>query len=156
DRRVSGVVHTPGGAYCIQRGNLVADRAAWSATTGELDAWLGKIREHQAHTFGELSKIRVGIKTTADEVFIPDDWKFLSSDTRPEKELLLPLLTHFNAQPWRLCGMSKLKRVLYPHTVADGKRSAIDLSDYPRAAQYLETHRSRLTRRRYVIDGGRK
>ena len=48
------------------------------------------------------------------------------------------------------------KRVVYPHVVEGGKRSAIDLGRFPKAAAYFERHKARLTSRKYVIDGGRK
>jgi hypothetical protein len=46
--------------------------------------------------------------------------------------------------------------VLYPHSLQDGKRVAVDLGRYARARAYLETHRARLARRKYVIDAGRQ
>src|SRR5262249_15550476 len=42
-----------------------------------------------------------------------------------------------------------------PHIVANGKRRPIDLREYPRALAYLRQHKTRLSRRKYVIDSGR-
>jgi hypothetical protein len=104
-----------------------------------------------------VAEIRVGLKTTADSVFIRDNWDDLDGTQRPETSLLHPLLTHHVAQRWSLpdSALAASKRVLYPHEVRDGKRCAIRLADYPRARQYLEANRRRLESRKYVIEGGR-
>ena len=47
-------------------------------------------------------------------------------------------------------------RVLYTHTLENGKRLPIRLKDYPKARAYLECHRERLSSRRYVIEAGRQ
>jgi adenine-specific DNA-methyltransferase len=156
DRSVSGVVRTSSGAFCVERGTLVADGGAWSLSTAEVEKWLDAVRKHETCCFGQLSKVRVGIKTTADEVFIRDDWDSLPKEMRPEAGLLRPLLTHFNANRWLPCSAKSRKQVLYPHAVLEGRRSAIDLADYPGSAAYLDSHKARLMRRKYVIDAGRK
>jgi hypothetical protein len=46
--------------------------------------------------------------------------------------------------------------VLYTHAVENGKRVVIKLKDYPRARAYLESHKERLSSRRYVIEAGRR
>jgi hypothetical protein len=48
------------------------------------------------------------------------------------------------------------KRVLYPHRVVGSKRQAVPLSEFPRAAAYLELHRDRLISRKYVTEAGRR
>ena len=45
--------------------------------------------------------------------------------------------------------------MLYPHETVNGRRRAVDLSRFPRAAAYLEQHRARLEGREYVLQGGR-
>jgi SAM-dependent methyltransferase len=151
-------VTTRAGAYRVERGTLAARKPeeAWTLSTGELEAWLGKVRRKQAASFGGLAKVRVGIKTTADEVFIRDDWDDLSLATRPEEELLWPLLTHHTAARWRAVPSDKPRRVLYPHADERGRCVPIDLDRFPRAAAYLEAHRRRLASRRYVVESGRR
>ena len=120
----------------------------------ESDEWLATVQAHTFCTFGDLGKIRVGVKTTADKVFIRDDWESLPEDERPE--LLRPLITHFAAQRYRARVTQRPKRVLYTHELRDGERRVVDLAQFPRAARYLERHRAILEARHYVIAGGRQ
>lgn len=156
DRAVQGLVHTAAGTFHMERGTLVVHGDAWSLSTARVEEWLQTVRKHTTHRFGDLSKVRVGIKTTADEVFIRDDWNHLPIEKRPEEHLLRPLLTHSNAARWRPQLTATLRRVLYPHTVVDGRRSAVNLAENPRGAAYLKSHEERLMRRSYVIDAGRQ
>ena len=149
-----GLVETPNGSFNIERGRLAAGPETWSLASSEVNGWLDVVRKNQAATFGDLGKVRVGIKTTADEVFVRSDWDNLPSDQQPEKPLLRPLLTHHVSDRW--LARPAQKQVLYPHTDKGGKRKPVDLKGYPKAAAYLERHRERLTGRTYVIEGGRK
>ena len=151
---LAGVIETPKGSFCIEKGKLATDADTWSLASVQSDAWLATIRKHQVHTFGDLGKVRVGIKTTADEVFIRSDWDDLPKEQQPEKPLLRPLLTHHVSNRWK--AQPAEKHVLYPHASKNGKRFPIDLKKFPKGAAYLENHRERLTRRTYVIEGGRE
>jgi adenine-specific DNA-methyltransferase len=158
DRAVQGIVRVAAETFHIQRGILPCtnDDRPWSLSTPEVEAWLRTIRRHQACSFEDVGKVRVGIKTTADEVFIRHDWDGLPANMRPEAGLLRPLLTHTNAERWLPDRAIEKKKVLYPHTVRHGKRAAVDLAIYPKAAAYLQGHQERLTRRKYVADAGRQ
>ncbi len=95
----------------------------------------------------------MGIKTTCDSVFIRGDWAALPGDIRPEPELLHPLLTHREARRWKATPATK--SVLYPHVDASGRATPIDLTTYPLAGAYLETHRAKLASRKYLEKAGR-
>ena len=96
-------------------------------------------------TFSQIGKIRVGIKTTADSVFIGDKWDGPLSKI----ELLKPLITHRNAgqiianndEPWQ---------VLYTHHIENGKKVPYNLDDYPNSKAYLESYFDILSGREYV------
>jgi len=158
DRAISGVVRTESGSFKIERGVLQAGKSdeVWSLTTPDYQAWLGRVRERQAWTFEHVAYIRVGIKTTADRVFVRDDWERLPPPIRPEDELLRPLITDSDAGRWNPVPQSGKLKVLYPHTADSGRRIPIELKDYPRARSYLETHREELSRRKYVLEAGRR
>ena len=155
--RGSGVVAVNGERYLVRHGELDHGNRAdgvWKIATVESDGWLATVRAHTFCTFGDLGKIRVGVKTTADKVFIRDDWESLPEEERPE--LLRPLITHFVAQRYRARVTQRPKRILYTHELQDGERRVVDLAQFPRAARYLERHRAVLEARRYVIEGGRQ
>jgi adenine-specific DNA-methyltransferase len=66
------------------------------------------------------------------------------------------LITHFEAAKWKAVASQKAQQVLYPHETRDGKKRSVDIGSYPKAAAYFESHRTRLEKRHYVIDAGRK
>ncbi|MGN6328916.1 MAG: Eco57I restriction-modification methylase domain-containing protein [Rhodanobacter sp.] len=153
------VVGVNGLQYHIRHGLLDhghEDTGVWRIGTEASDGWLSTVRAHTWNTFGTIGKIRVGVKSTADKVFIRADWNLPEG----EPELLMPLLTRHCAQRYRALepkNAKHRKRILYPHTTAaNGKRAAVDLDQYPRAKAYLESHREQLEGRKYVIDGGRQ
>lgn len=146
--------------FRIERGTLAlpaTKKHSWTLSSAQVDDWLATVAENTLYTFADVAKVRVGIKTTADEVFIRHDWNLLPTDQRPEPELLRPLLRSYMARPWQgATDSANPPRVLYPHRITNGRRAPIDLADFPKARAYLERHRERLTARRYVIEGGRQ
>lgn len=128
----------------------------WRIATHSSDQWLATVEAHTWATFRRIGKIRVGVKSTADKVFIRSDWDSLK-DGRPE--LLRPLITRHCARRFKASVPSKtnhIKEILYPHAVIGGTRTAVDLTLYPKAARYLEQHRETLEARNYVIAAGRR
>jgi methylase of polypeptide subunit release factors len=159
DRSVAGVVQTREGQFRIERGLLASMsdiNAVWRLAEPRGDAWLAHVKSAQAATFGDVATVRVGIKTTADEVFVRDDWDTLPEGLRPEAELLRPLITHREAARWTVNARHTSRRVLYPHTTRDGRRAPIELEAFPKAAAYLRSHEERLKRRQYVANVGRR
>ena len=154
DPALTGAVETCEGSFLIERGQLVAENedSVWSLGNSTTRRWLQQVRSQQTHRFGDLAEIKVGIKTTADAVFIREDWG--ACIPAPESELILPLITHHDAQRWTI--NTPQKRVLYPYDFGESKRMPVNLSDFPAARDYLELHRQRLEGRRYVVDSRRK
>ncbi len=97
---IKGIVRTDKGTFKIERGTLLANGAdePWSLSTSDYQAWLGCVEARKRYSFEDVVAIRVGIKTTADEVFIRDDWQLLPAEVRPEPELLHPLITHVQTE----------------------------------------------------------
>lgn len=126
----------------------------WRIATKDADAWLATVESHSWGTFGDIGKIRVGVKTCADKVFVRNDWHSIPEADRPE--LLKPLTTHHIARRFKPLIAEKPTKILYPHEVLDGRRRAVDLAQYPRSMAYLDTHRPILERRQYVTEAGRE
>lgn len=141
-------------AYLVERGelDLGLGEAPWRMSTETNDSWLDTVHAHTKLRFEDVGKVRVGIKTTADSVFIRKSWD--DAPGSPEDALLFPLITHHACGQWRLSSVEH--RVLYPYDMTSSKRLALSLSEFPGAAAYLETHRERLEGRKYVIEGGRE
>jgi adenine-specific DNA-methyltransferase len=128
----------------------------WRVATAETDEWLETVRSHTWSTFGRIGKIRVGVKSTADKVFVRSDWDELP-EGRPE--LLRPLITRHAARRFKADvprNRKHIKEILYPHETVDGERRPVDLARYPNTARYLDAHRATLERRTYVIEAGRR
>lgn len=138
----------PGAVRAVGRQN---GRSVWRMSRDGQDAWLARVRDATWRTFGDVARIRVGIKTTADRVFIAEQW----DEAGPEPELLHDLITHYDLQQWRIV-RARATRVLYPYDTAQPCRVPIALERYPRAAAYLNAHRETLAARQYVIDAGRE
>lgn len=143
--------------YRVTQGKLdpgQTPRDVWRLSNPENDAWLHCVDKHTGLRFADVGKIRVGVKTTADRVFIRSDWHDLPNNEPPE--LLRPLVTHHNARRFKAKSDERQRRILYTHCVEDGRRAPVDLSQYPLALSYLETHREQLEARKYVKDAGRE
>ena len=153
----AGIVDVKGGKrFLVQHGSLDCGSGAtgvWRIATPNSDAWLEQVDRHTFCTFGYLGKVRVGVKTCADKVFIGSHWDQLPENRRPE--LLRPLATHHVARRFRAIVPELQQRILYTHEVVGGKRVAVDLKKYPRTAQFLRRFRAELEARKYVLDAGR-
>lgn len=142
--------------FQVRRGFLHVDAAtasaAWSPQTASDDAWLAAVEARTWRRFGDMGAARVGVKTTADKVFIRKtaDWATMG-DAAPE--LLRPLVTHHVARRWRAAAADRA--ILYTHEAKNGKKKAVEIGDYPKAAAYLGHHRAQLEARTYIADAGR-
>lgn len=154
------VVEVPDGRrFRVRHGALINGgnpEGTWRIGTEANDRWLDTVADHTWATFRHIGKIRVGVKTTADKVFIRSDW-----DEQPggRPELVRSLITRHCARRFRAKTPDKRKNqkeILYPHEVVQGRRCAVDLADYPKSESYLAGHRDRLEARTYVIEAGRK
>jgi hypothetical protein len=157
-RGTPGRYKVPEGTVKVTVGQVLLGsdpRQVWSLASEAEEEWLRRVRAGSAGVFDDVAVVRVGIKTTADSVFVRSDWHTLPRDIQPEQALLRPLLRHENARRWCREGGGTAFRVLYPHEVFEGRRRAVDLDCYPKARAYLESNRARLEGRRYVIEAGR-
>ena len=153
-----GSVRVGENVFLIERGKLAHPESLaepWRVSSPNQESWLLTVRAKAPLTFADLVNIRVGVKTTADNVFIRDDWSELPIDMQPEPEVLRPLIANWVASQWWSLPSEKRPQILYTHTVEHGKRVPIDLERFPRAKRYLESHKDQLTSRKYVIEAGR-
>lgn len=153
-----GVVQIDDGrVFEVQHGILDSGEShdsVWRIATKTNDAWLDTVKAHTWKEFGDIGKIRVGVKTTADKVFIRSDWDEVSGNDLPE--LLRPLITHHVARSFKALPPKKNRQILYPHESVNGARRAVDITQYPNSEKYLIAHKGQLEGRTYVIEAGRK
>lgn len=145
-----------GRCFQIQQGKLDTSGArdgVWRIATQAGETWLKTVEQHTWGIFRDIGKIRVGVKTCADKIFIRSDWQDMPEADRPE--LLKPLTTHHIARRFKPLAPEHTRQILYPHEF-EGQRRAVDLSRYPRSKAYLERCRDVLQHRKYVIEAGRE
>ena len=148
-----GVYILPNGKiFNVQKGILkdIEKGALWVMSSSENEKWLLKVEGRTYMHFSDIGKIRVGIKTTADNIFIGDNW----SGDLANLELLKPLITHRDAGQIISRKTSGWK-VLYTHTVKNRKKIAINIDNYPKSKAYLEKHYSQLSSRKYIQKANR-
>lgn len=148
-----GVYQLPDGrAYRFQQGTIqsVENDALWTVSSCENKGWLRKVESKTWLTFSQIGKIRVGIKTTADNVFIGENWIGENADL----ELLRPLITHRNAGQI-VANNSTQWKVLYTHKTEHGKKVAFDIDHFPKSKKYLLKHYKQLEARSYVKKANR-
>lgn len=149
----SGHYQIPDGrTYAYQQGIMqsIEKGALWNIQSDKTQKWLAAVERNTWQRFSDIGKIHVGIKTTADNVFIGNDW----NGDKEDIELLRPLITHRNAGQI-IPNDSDLWKVLYTHTTENGRKKALDIDDYPKAKEYLLQHYEQLSNRKYVIQANR-
>ncbi|HJT36760.1 MAG TPA: N-6 DNA methylase [Pirellulales bacterium] len=158
-RPLPGLVRVNGCRYRIATGRLPLasdDAKPWTLLSGGEADWVAAIDSKAQCRIGDVAKVRVGIKTTADSVFIRRDWETLPGEIRPEPRHLRRLLSQEDAAKWRpLEAGGPQRRVLYTHEVVDARRRAIRFAASSPTWKYLLSRREKLESRKYVIDAGR-
>lgn len=153
-----GIVEIDDGRrFNVLHGNLDTNGTTdgvWRVATREADDWLATVDANSWGKFRDIGKIRVGVKTCADKIFIRDDWQEMPDSVRPE--LLKPVTTHHIASRFKPLATHKQTQILYPHEVSHGRRCAVSLTNYPRSKDYLAQHRAALENREYVTKAGRE
>jgi adenine-specific DNA-methyltransferase len=153
----TGIVTVKDGrSFAVKHGALDINGSAdsvWRISCTHTDQWMECVTAHTHKRFSDIGKIRVGVKTCADKVFIRSDWSELPHEEQPE--LLRNLITHHIAGRFKAKTTGKQKQILYPHESANGKKQAVNLAQHPKSAAYLEQHRATLESRKYVIEAGR-
>ncbi len=150
----SGQYRIPDGrVFRYQQGTLNCPdtESVWTLSSDENEHWLATVASNTWLTFSQIGKIRVGIKTTADNVFIGDKWEGALS----ELELLRPLITHRNAGQIVANKVAQWK-VLYTHYTKNGKTVPYNIEEYPKTLDYLKAHYAQLSAREYVKKANRR
>lgn len=153
----SGCYETDHGIFEITKGVVQFSGKSgdvWNFSTDEEYDWVKKIDEVFPKKISDIGKIHVGIKTTADNVFI-DGLERLDTSDFPESELIFDLITASSIEKWRV--VNSHKRILYTHIPGKKKKSeVINLELFPKAKKYLYDHYEQLNSRSYIKKSGRE
>ncbi len=132
------------------------NKFAWILINDREKDWVNLIYKNTKYTFKDYSKVKVGIKTTADSIFIRDDWYELDEDIIPEDKLLLPILSKRDMDRWKPDIKNKNHKIIYPHFNRDNQKQVIDIDLFPKAKAYFFKHKSNLENRLYFKKTKRK
>jgi hypothetical protein len=138
--------------YKISYGALKIESNNWSLDSAENKLFLESVEKTTTYHFSDFAKIKVGIKTTADKVFISNAWNKLGNE-RPE--LLRPLITHRIANQY-FSSKNDEYMVLYPYENRNGKKAVIKLEDYPYTKKYLLKNYDVLSGRKYIQESSKE
>lgn len=157
NNKQSGYFLAKGKRYKKSSGTLkykIGSGACWEMLSNNESGWVSKIDSAAKNRVQDFFKVKVGIKSTADKVFISDKWEELKADM-PEDELLKDLISQENVEPWNATDNFKLK-VLYPHISINGEKKTVDIGKFPKAKKYFLQHEEKLRARHYLIEAGRQ
>ena len=132
----------------------ISSLSSWEMLSANESDWVSTIDGKAKNRVEDFFNVRVGIKSTADKVFISDKWDDLR-ENKPERELLKALISQENIEPWKAIENIKL-RVLYPHTSINGIKQTVDIEKYPKTKKYFLLHETKLKSRKYLIEAGRQ
>ena len=151
----AGVFNVNGTFFELKKGILRqgTDKSGiWQLDDNKDSSWISKIETNTSFRIKDKFKVRVGIKSCADNVFITQQW--IKEGFEIEDDLLRPMLSQENIDTWNI-DRNAIIKVLYPHYSDNGKRMVYDISHYPNAKRYLESHREQLEGRTYLIKAKR-
>lgn len=146
---------------CFESNLPESKDATWTFIPNREKGLIDKIDRKKTTDLGSIAeKISVGIKTTANNVFVDPITDSTIEEYNLEEELIHPAISGKNVSKWAIDwspeDAKKPSYILYPHEVIDGSVESVDLDDYPNAKEYLEEHYEQLAGRSYLEDAGRK
>lgn len=102
----------------------------------------------------DILDVCVGIKTTADTVFVKPMTEDFIKKYKFEDEVVYPLIQSFDVERWSIkWGENKRDRyILYPHKEEKGIMKAYRLEEIPNAANYLLGNSEILKGRKYLTE----
>lgn len=161
---VVDILNSDDGIYSIEDKSFIKESGhirnsseyhdSWILASSEQESWLDSIDAASFCRIQDVGKVRVGVKTTADNVFIRDDWDSLD-ELQPETEWMMPLISSENTDRWH-ANIQPSHQILYPYYSNSGKRQVAELSEYPHMKDYLESFYSQLSSRTYVTKANRQ
>ncbi|XJS11211.1 Eco57I restriction-modification methylase domain-containing protein [Aerococcaceae bacterium WGS1372] len=139
-----------GKEYLIEKGELRIDdeNYTWTIQTEDSKQFLKMVEKHSYGAIKDISKVKVGVKTTADNVFL---FNYVPNNLK----LIRPLITHRNSG--HIKGNKEPKwSILYPYFDLEGKRTLYDIDNFSEDKDYLEQYRGQLSGRAYLKKAGRE
>lgn len=126
------------------------DTDIWQMNTREEYDFIETIQANTSFYIADKFKVRVGVKSCADEVFFTNDWE---NNVQPENIFMKEIISQKDISQWFI--NENLRKVVYPHIDNNGEKEVLDISNYPKAKSFFETHQERLKSRTYLMKSKR-
>ncbi len=144
-----------GGMFEISQSEikLPLEGKTWNFSSNEENDIKEKLERKKECLLGDIMDICVGIKTTADKIFVKPMTKKFVIEKQFEDAVVYPIIQSFNVEKWEITwGNSPEDRyVLYPHREKKGGMEAVPLEEIPHAAEYLKENSRVLKKRSYLL-----
>ena len=129
------------------------DGKTWNFSTSAENTIKIKMDEKKLCSLIDIFDVCVGIKTTADTVFVKPMTERFIKEQRFEDNVVYPLIQSFNVNKWNISwGESPKDRyILYPHRELEGNMVAVPLEEIPQAGAYLKECSEVLKKRSYLV-----
>lgn len=122
----------------------------WKLSSDNDDDFLNTIKSNTQCTIGDLFKVRVGIKSCADDVFFFNKWDKIE---KPEDIFFHKIISQEDITTWNIS--PNLRSVVYPHVDDNGIKKVIDIKDYPKASRFFHAFEDKLKGRTYLTKSNR-
>jgi len=141
--------------YSVRVGclEILNKKDTWNITNNKTKSFFENVNNNTHCHFGDISKSKVGVKTTADNVFLVNDEQIKKFNI--EKKLIKNLIIHKNVDKWK-CNNKIYKKILYPYETHNNLRRVLDLDKYVNAKEYFRSHYDQLNSRSYISKSNKK
>jgi len=112
--------------------------------------FVNKIDSVSKYKLKELADVKVGIKSTADKVFIHQQ-----TFRDVEDELIHPIIVSKSINKWKI-NPSKQKTIIYPYNYSINDKEVIDLKQFPKCEMFFNSNQETLTKRTYVMKSSKQ
>lgn len=133
---------------------LPMDGKTWNLSSDNESQIKIKMEKEKLCCLQDILDVCVGIKTTADIVFVKPMTEDFIKKNEFEDEVVYPLIQSFDVERWSIkWGENKRDRyILYPHKEESGVMKAYQLEEIPNAASYLLSNSEILKGRKYLAE----
>lgn len=145
--------------YCtfeIEKGyfKLPADGKTWNFSSVDESRIKIKMDQEKLCCLQDMLDVCVGIKTTADTIFVKPMTEDFIKKNKFEDEVIYPLIQSFDVERWSIKWgeNNKDRYILYPHKEENGIMKAYQLEEIPNAAKYLLLNSETLKGRKYLAE----
>lgn len=124
----------------------------WAITTSSELSFIDFVNKNKYSCLSDWANVKVGIKTTADKVFIKNQ---LEDFNIGDKSLIHEMIFSKNTKKWAK-DKKKKRFILYPYTIKNNTQNVIDLENYPSVKEYFIEKEEILKSRKYFENSKKK